>query len=305
MRTPLDSRTVERPGDDSRIPVDPQGVASLMPAIVKGELPTYRDVFLQALLHLPRIAYPDGTIDEVRALAEIARIRAWRAAELEPVRGMAQPPPKLPQLDQLSVQFVPRPDAEPIVSRFHYLRSFREDSTNLAAIYKHRIVALCSISPLDLQQLGRNLPIDSAQQVAVISRVFAFDWAPRNVLSYLLSRAQQSRVVGEEVRLLLTYLNPHMGFTGASYKAANWQRLGIEFGTRHAYLRGRYITDRRLARLSTSELREVEFSRMPLKPLLILGRFLDRRLTKEWASGRYLVVARESPTGESTRASSE
>ena len=56
----------------------------------------------------------------------------------------------------------------------------------------------------------------------MISRVFAFDWAPRKLISDLLARTERSHLaVHEDVRILLTYLNPSMGFTGASYRAAN------------------------------------------------------------------------------------
>jgi hypothetical protein len=79
--------------------------------------------------------------------------------------------------------------------------------------------------------------------------------------------------------LLITYLNPNLGFTGASYKASNWHVIGIELGNRYAYLDGRYITDRRLAALARDELARVEYSQMQFRPLLIYGR--DRRRSSQ------------------------
>jgi len=52
------------------------------------------------------------------------------------------------------------------------------------------------------------------------------------------------RRIEPHVSLLLTYLNPNVGFTGASYKADNWVLFGEENDTRYLYLDGDYKTDR-------------------------------------------------------------
>lgn len=209
---------------------------------------------------------------------------------------MAAPPPEAPSLSELEVRIIKQQDAEPVLAHFHYLRSFREDSVSVAALYKHRIVALCSVSPLDLSALARRLRIDSFREAAMISRVFAFDWAPRNVISYLLARTDESKAVSSNVRVLLTYLNPNMGFTGASYKAANWVQLGLETGTRYAYLHGEYITDRRLSSLPPFERHSVEYSQMPLLPLEVMGRFIDRNLGRAATQVSKFVLQREAPS---------
>jgi hypothetical protein len=193
--------------------------------------------------------------------------------------------------------------AEPVLGHFHYLRSFRSDSVSVAALYGKRIVALCSISPFDLPTVGERLPIRTQSEAAVVSRVFGFDWAPRNVVSFLLARAEHSPAVADHVRVLVTYLNPNLGFTGASYRAANWQQIGVETGTRYAYLHGTYITDRHVAALSLKERSAVEYSTMPLQPLRIYGRFLDRRLAKSEKLRRGFVVSRTTTGTSDTRRS--
>jgi hypothetical protein len=256
------------------------------------ELPTRRDLLLQALLHLPRLARADRTVDVKSAEAEIERLRHRRAAELEPLRGLASPPREAIAIDELEVQVIERELAEPVLAHFHYLRSFRPDGVSVAALYRDRIAAVCSISPFDLTAIGERLPIRSAAEAAVVSRVFAFDWAPRNVISYLLARAEHSPAVGDEVRLLLTYLNPNLGFNGASYRAANWRQFGVEAGTHYAYLHGNYITDRQLATLSPAEQAAVTYSAMPLDPLHVYGRPLDRRLASDDALRVSFLVGR-------------
>ena len=272
------------------------GIKPLIPFSSDSRLPTSRDLLLQALLHLPRLAGADGTIDVDLAAAEIERLRARRYEELAPLRWMVEPPPETPSLAELKVKIIGRQDAEPILAHFHYLRSFREDSVSVAALYNHRVVALCSVSPLDLPALRSRLPIASFKEAAVVSRVFAFDWAPRNAISYLLARTEVSAALNHNVRMLLTYLNPNMGFSGASYKAANWVELGLETGTRYAYLHGDYITDRRLSSMPESERHLVEYSQMRLLPLQVFGRFLDKDLARAAAQSPRFVVRRASPS---------
>lgn len=264
-----------------------------MPRERPTDLPSSRDMLLQSLLHLPRIAACDGTVDADEAIAEIKRLRALRAGELAPLRMLAQPPTIAPKLHDLEIDVIDAADAEPILGNFHYLRSFRSDSVTVGATYEGRVVTLCSISPLDLPLVAKRLPVDGPAEVAVVSRVFAFDWAPRNVVSYLFARMEKARVVrGNNVRLLMTYLNPNLGFSGASYRAANWVPLGREVGTRYAYLNARYITDRQVARLSATDQARVQYSKMPLHPLILLCRLLDRRLERSHAEGFDLVFDR-------------
>jgi hypothetical protein len=261
-----------------RIEVIPAAVEPLIPLTQEGELPSSRDLLLQSLLHLPRLATLDGTVGVDEAVPEIERLRALRAAELAPLHMLASPPDVVPGLHDLRIGVADAAAAESIIGTFHYLRSFRADSVTIGAYHNERVAALCSISPLDLPHIADHLPAVRLSEVAVVSRVFAFDWAPRNTVSYLLARIEKAGIAPERgVRLFLTYLNPNLGFSGASYRAANWVPLGREAGTRYAYLDAQYITDRQVARLSATDRARVQYSQMPLRPLLLFCRWLDKR----------------------------
>lgn len=279
------------PAADSNVRVAPESVAPLIPSIPADASPTRRDLLLQALLHIPRIATSGGRVGVGAATSEVDRLRALRFGDLAPVRWMAVAPPSVPALPKLKVSVIGGDAAAPVLERFHYLRSPRLDAVTVAALAGDRIAALCSFSPLDLGALAERLPLTSPQQALVVSRVFAFDWAPRNIVSYLLARAEQL-VANDGVRMLITYVNPNLGFTGASYRAANWLPLGIETGTRYAYLRERYITDRRVAQLDAAESATVEYSTMRLDPLRLMCRVLSKRLRREHPGGFSFMVPR-------------
>src|ERR1700674_3680524 len=114
----------------SRILIEPERVECLLPPIPQGSLPTGRDLFLQAMLHLPRLAAADGTMEISAAVAEIERLRERRVKELASVRPFAVAPHVGPSLGQLDVQVITADQAEPVIAHYHYLRSFREDSLN-------------------------------------------------------------------------------------------------------------------------------------------------------------------------------
>jgi hypothetical protein len=128
----------------------------------------------------------------------------------------------------------------------------------------------------------------AAADVAVLARVYAFDWAPANTLSFLMSQLMRSlRRRSDPPRMILTYLNPNVGFTGASYRAANWVLWGHEADTRYAYLDGRYVTDRELTRrfgsaepsvLDSHLSGRIAFSRMALSPLDVYAYPIDTGL---------------------------
>lgn len=237
---------------------------------------------LQALMHLPRLADVRGRVVADEAATEIRRL-----ATLLPPSHLWCGPLANASTSVASLRFgsVAEADARRILEHFHYLRSHREDSRyfGLYASESPDPLALASTSCFDVPSLS---PLVSGAcdtgDARILSRVFAFEVAPKNVISYLLAHVARAERNGG-ARMLLTYVNPNLGFTGASYRAAGWSLLGREEGTTYRYVDGRYVTDRRLRKrfgtcrddlLRTKLGSRFQRSRMPLKPLLVFGRYL-------------------------------
>ncbi len=270
-----------------------------------------RGVLVRLLLHLPRVAEEDGTVEAHVAAEESDRLArelaaataaysAWTEPPREPVGGVAA----------LALAPVEEAAAQVVLERFHYLGSFRRGSDHLGGFVGQgadpRLAALLTLSALDVPTIAERLPAGvEATDVAVLSRVFAFDWAPRNTLSFLMARVtRELRRRAAPPRLLVTYLNPNLGFTGASYRAANWALWGREAGTRYAYLDGRYTTDRELVRsFGTAEPdalvgrlgARIRFSRMPLRPLDVYACALDPGLRGELEGAEPIPLRRPMP----------
>ena len=93
-----------------------------------------------------------------------------------------------------------------------------------------------------------------------VSRVYSVDRAPRNAISYLLSRVRSYlRRNMPSIDLLVTAVDPNLGFTGSSYRAANWQQWMTVRARPYLYDNGRYVTPRQLReKFGTSSLIELQ-----------------------------------------------
>ena len=182
-------------------------------------------LFLQALLQLPRLADTLGSVpisDAEVLLGDLAQELPHKAEwSMEDVISSPR---------ELRFHTCDSIAARHVMRRFHYLRSPRVDGRAYGLSTRGgRLVALCVSSPVDVNPLLEMLASHgrATRRARVISRVFAFEDAPSNSISYMLSRvAREERRV--DVTDLVTYVNPNLGFSGSSYKASGWQLLGIE-----------------------------------------------------------------------------
>jgi hypothetical protein len=269
------------------------------------------EVFVRLLLHLPRDADARGMVESRLAARESERVARDLAAATDRYSAW-QAPPAAGALDVGAIDLVSASEATArvVLERFHYLSSFRPGSEHLAGVLRdgdeERLVALLTISALDVPTIAARLPRNvEPDRVAVLSRVFAFDWAPRNTLSFLMARAVRTlRNRAKPPRLLVTYLNPNVGFSGASYRAANWVLWARESGTRYAYLDGRYTSDRELLRrfgstdadaLDADRDGKLTFSKMPLRPLDLYAYPLDPRLRDRLVKCDPIELPRPTP----------
>jgi len=116
-------------------------------------------------------------------------------------------------------------------------------------------VAIASVNPLTWDLVGRAVEKRFGvprRRIWDVSRVYAFDIAPANSISLLLSkvraalRRQPPGEVGEQIDLLLTAVDPNLGFSGASYRASNWQQWMSVQARPYLYENQQYVSPRQL-----------------------------------------------------------
>jgi hypothetical protein len=221
-----------------------------------------RALAVRALLQLPRVATHDGWIAGWRVQREL-RLSALRLrSDTQAVR--IHLPMERFELHDLVFEQIPSSRATPVLTSLHYLRSARPDSLYFALVDPiHSLpVSLCSVSPLVWKRLANRISAQFAirvGQVWEISRMYSVNGAPQNVISSLLSKVRTYlRRNVPSVDMLVTTVDPNLGFTGCSYRAANWQEWITVKARPYFYEDRQYVSPRQLReRYGTSSLIEL------------------------------------------------
>jgi hypothetical protein len=222
-----------------------------------------RALAVRALLHLPRVAYDKGWVTRWHVQRELLVSAERLRSDARTARTHL--PSDQSALRELFFEEIDASRALPLLTSLHYLRSVRPGSLYFALVdpVRRRPVSLCSVSPLEWRcvadQVCRQFGI-SRERVWDVSRVYSIDSAPRNAISSLLSRVRTYlRRNVSAADLLITAVDPNLGFTGCSYRAANWQQWMTVRARPYLYDYGRYISLRQLREgFGTSSLLELE-----------------------------------------------
>jgi hypothetical protein len=209
-----------------------------------------RALAVRALLHLPRVASHEGWVtrwqaqEELRISAEQLQRDARAASAHVPVEKFS--------LRDLAFEEIDSSRALPVLASLHYLRSARPGSLYFALVDPvHRLpVSVCSISQLQWGCVGRHIhqQFDIPREgVWELSRLYSVDDAPFNSISFLLSKVRTYvRRNISTADLLVTAVDPNLGFTGCSYRAANWKQWMSVRARPYLYEMGRYVSPRQL-----------------------------------------------------------
>jgi hypothetical protein len=209
-----------------------------------------RALAVRALLHLPRVATSEGVVvrwhaqREVRISAEALCSDTRAASKHLPIEGF--------RLRDLVFEQIDPSRAVPVLALLHYLRGARPGSRFFALVdpVQRLPVSLCSMSPLQWRCVESHIYRQFAippDRVWEISRLYSIDSAPPNSISFLLSKVRTYvRRYVSSADLLITAVDPNLGFSGCSYRAANWQQWMTVKARPYLYENGCYVSPRQL-----------------------------------------------------------
>jgi hypothetical protein len=209
-----------------------------------------RALAVSVLLHLPRVASQKGWVTRWQAQRELRISAARLHGDAHAVRDHL--PVKRFPLHELAFEVIDPSRAIPLLTSLHYLRSARQDSLYFGLVdpMDRRPVSLCSVSRLEWKCVSRQLQAQFAVRpdgVWDVSRVYSVDSAPANAISFLLSRVRvYFRRNFPTADLLVTVVDPNLGFTGSSYRASNWQQWMTVKARPYLYEYDRHVTPRQL-----------------------------------------------------------
>jgi len=187
-----------------------------------------RSVAVRTLLHLPRVADHGGFVTKEQIDADVDRFAEQLAADQGAVKNLISTR-EVEDLDDLEFKRLDADGPAEIFDHLHYLRRARAESDYYALVNPADglPVSICSVSPLQWRRVGQQLtrqfgvPMGAVREV---SRLFTCDVAPKNSVSRLLKMLRKALESESDAQLLSTVVDPNPGFTGASYRASNWQQ---------------------------------------------------------------------------------
>ena len=222
-----------------------------------------RALSVRTLLHLPRVASVRGEVTRTQVDRELSHSARILRQDSYAARNLISAGKS--ELQDLVFGSIDAAAAEAIFSSLHYLKSGRADSLNFALIdpADGLPVTLCSVSPLEWKRIENQL--QSRFEIPHgrtwdVSRVYSRNAAPPNAISFLLSRVRSTlRRSGRDIDLLVTAVDPNLGFSGSSYRAANWQQWFSVKARPYLYHERRYATPRQLRQtFGTSNVAELQ-----------------------------------------------
>ena len=245
----------------------------------------------QLLLHLPRLVTANDLLDVRDIQREILTASDILEERQRPFSEWLKWPEKPIALGDLEFISLDEDTAKIYHERFHYIGSYRP-GWHFAFQDRNsgRIVCIGSVACFDLRHAEEKIAPDvDPRSVFMLSRFFAFRWAPEKTFSHFHGKLRLKLIKEFDTKLMFSFVNPNLGFDASSYKSANWMLFAREAATRYMYLDARYRTMRffvnNYGTSDTDQLRKklghsFQVSTVNLHPMLLLAIPLQRRARK-------------------------
>jgi hypothetical protein len=244
------------------------------------------------LLHLPQFITGDSLPDEGIIQQEIRTVSDSIEDTQRPYAQWLERPERPIALGDL--EFVPLDaDIAKIYHEcFHYVGSYRSGQHfGFRDRDSGRVVCIGSVASFDLKHAEEKIaPHVDSKSVLVLSRFFAFRWAPQNTFSHFHGKLRLQLMKEFDTKLMFSFINPNLGFNGRSHQGgAHWVPFAYEAATRYMYLDRGYRPMRFFVNnYGTSDAKELkrklghsfDVSTMDLDPMLLLAIPLQRRVRK-------------------------
>jgi hypothetical protein len=259
---------------------------------------------LRAKLVLELYKYSLNEINEDHSLvpkelsALTSELEELRLSFLNQVKTIVNPGSV--NLEELELVQISPEEAYFIHTHQHYLLSARHGFAHLALQTRQgEVLGLASFSTNDLRHLDNVLPSSVApEEVAVLSRFVVFDNAPFNTSSWFLAQTNKwLQLHRPDLRLMISYSDPNLGFPGTTYKAINANLIASESKKRYLFYNNRYISDRAvLEKFGTADINVLQAGNIPVQsskglllPLKVFAWELSRRKQIDFSKGHVVI----------------
>lgn len=186
---------------------------------------------------------------------------------------------KLKRLDRdaIEIREVNFALARRLVETYHYTHRWPPSATfAIGGFYRARLLGIVvygtGASPYLVTAAFDGLDRKEGWELV---RLFAFDWAPKNVESYLIGRSfRYLEAKRPDIRVVLSFADPGQGHLGTIYQATNWLYTGTTAGQYYLRTEDGLVHSRTYNELPLSERHEL----------------LDKEENLVWQEGRHRYV---------------
>lgn len=217
--------------------------------ITTGTCVAYQDIYPRLMLQMYRTADANGIVSQSDAYREMRR-QLFRLTEVySRHRDGCSKKQQICVKDLRRVHFDKLDEnlSQWVFGELHYLESWRPNADFFALrdLETDCLLAACAVSELRWAEVAALLfgKYDAERNsILDLSRVYAFPWAPRNVISKLLSYVSKYARDSYGADFLTSVVDHNLGFSGASYRASNWVATGFLERTPYRYVDHRFRT---------------------------------------------------------------
>lgn len=139
---------------------------------------------------------------------------------------------------KLKMVLMDNKEAKKIIEKYHYTKSCPKSTFAFGFYYNDKLSTLIVYG----QPSGRNLATSlweggNEKECLELLRLFSFDWCPKNIESYCISKTiKYLKKNHPEIKMLVSYADTSVGHVGYIYQASNWLYIGQSSGEREFYI---------------------------------------------------------------------
>jgi len=127
--------------------------------------------------------------------------------------------------NRIQIQEISRQVAKEIVVKRHYARVWPPAEFILGCYIDNKLNAVITFGSSGTPKMKNALPSPNYWE---LQRLYSFDWAGKNVESYIIGSAiRRIKKEHTEIDCLVSFADPSHGHVGTIYQATNWYYCGL------------------------------------------------------------------------------
>jgi hypothetical protein len=158
--------------------------------------------------------------------------------------------PVMPVLDvsRCEARLINHETAARIVETYHYAHRVPSITFAVGLFIDGILCGTCTYSTMFTNISSSVCGPDYQSNLLELSRLFIFDWAGRNIESWLIAQSfRLLEIHRPDIKILMSYADSGQNHTGYIYQATNWLYTGMSDGTTEFKLNGEVVSARNRA----------------------------------------------------------